>query len=74
MEKLILGIICTVVSPIIMFRSYREMRKNNANYREKRKHTSKKDYFDGPTKGQLILATVGFFMGIFLLVEYFSSG
>ena len=74
MEKLIIGIICTVISPIVTIRSYREIRKSNKSFREKRKYLNKRDYHDGPIKGQLVLSVIGFILGLFLLMEYFSGG
>jgi hypothetical protein len=74
MEKLIIGIICTVISPIVTIRNYREIRKYNEGFREKRRYSNKCNYYDGPAKGQIILSVISFILGLALLIEYFSGG
>lgn len=74
MEKLILGIISTIITPIVIIRSYLEMRKYESDYRASKKHKQKRGYSAGLNKSRLLAAVFTFFLGIYLLYEYFSGG
>ena len=72
MEKLILGIISTLVTPFVIWKSFREMRDYEVDYRRSKKLSPDSDYQTGGiNRGQLFLAVVGFFIGLYLLYEYF---
>ena len=72
MVKLILGIICTIITPIVMFKNLREVRKYESSFRNSKKHSPKSDYQTGGlNKTGLVLAVFTFFLGLYLLYEYF---
>lgn len=63
MEKLILGIISTIITPIVLYNYYKT----------KKKYSKKEDHTHAGLERQLIFAVFTFFMGIYLLYEYFSG-
>lgn len=64
MEKLILGIISTIITPIILYNYYKT----------KKKYNKEDGHTHAGLERQLLFGVFTFFMGIYLLFEYFSGG
>jgi hypothetical protein len=69
MVKLILGIICTIITPIVMIKNIREVRKYESSFRNS---SPKSDYQTGDlNKTRVVVAIFIFLIGLYLLYEYF---
>ncbi|WP_290873876.1 hypothetical protein [Gracilimonas sp.] len=72
MEKLILGIISTLITPFVIWYSFQERRKYETDYRRSKKLSPETDRDSG---GLNVLGLLGgvftFILGLYLLYEYF---
>ena len=50
------------------------MRKHESDYRKKKEQNYKSNYLGGLNKSRLLIAVISFFIGIYLLYEYFFGG
>lgn len=72
MFELIFGVILVIVSPIILVKTYMNWRKHNAGYRESKEVSPNTNYYDVASIRGFLLGGVGFFIGLYFILNYFN--
>lgn len=72
MFELIFGVILVIASPIILVKTYINWRKHNEGYRESKKASPDTNYYDVVSVRGFLLGGIGFFIGLYFILNYFN--
>jgi hypothetical protein len=72
MFELIFGVILVIACPIILVKTYMNWRKHNAGYRESKEASPDTNYYDVVSLQGFMLGGIGFFIGLYFILNYFN--